>query len=100
MTPRLKWIVLVGAVLIACAYTVRRVYYPRWFPVNAAEPSANPMTDADLAIRIRLPPGFTIHTFASGLPSARMLRFTTAGDLLVSAPSSGKCSESLLIGTT
>src|SRR5262249_55591840 len=38
----------------------------------------------------RLPAGFSIHSFADGLETARMLRFTPAGDLLVSSPGAGK----------
>jgi len=36
-----------------------------------------------------LPPGFALQIFASDLPRARFMRFTPAGDLLVSRPHSG-----------
>jgi glucose/arabinose dehydrogenase len=39
--------------------------------------------------RIELPEGFRIGLFAEGIPNPRMLRFTPAGDLLVSSPRSG-----------
>lgn len=87
MTPRLKWIILVGALLIACAYTARRWYGGA---DNPAPGSGDPMSASVLASRIRLPNGFSIITFATGLGTARMLRFTATGDLLVSSPSTGK----------
>jgi len=36
--------------------------------------------------RLRVPPGFTLTSWAEGVRGARVLRFTPAGDLLVSAP--------------
>jgi len=39
--------------------------------------------------RIRAPEGFSVGLFAEGIPNARMLRFTAAGDLLVSQPREG-----------
>ncbi|MGH8509437.1 MAG: PQQ-dependent sugar dehydrogenase [Gammaproteobacteria bacterium] len=68
--------------------------WPERFTVNM--PSAigrwfrsAPTTDS-LRNRIRLPDGFAIAIYASGLTDARMLRFTAAGDLLVSLPRSGR----------
>jgi glucose/arabinose dehydrogenase len=40
--------------------------------------------------RIRVPEGLSIGVYAEGLPWARVLRFTPAGDLLVSLPRSGR----------
>ncbi len=40
--------------------------------------------------RLRPPPGFHVTRFASRLEGARFLRFTPAGDLLVSLPQSGR----------
>jgi glucose/arabinose dehydrogenase len=48
------------------------------------------LTDETLRQRLRLPEGFSIALYASDLPGARMLRFTPAGDLLVSLPNAGK----------
>ncbi|ADE13567.1 oxidoreductase, putative [Nitrosococcus halophilus Nc 4] len=39
--------------------------------------------------RLQLPDGFSIEIYARDLPSARMLRFTPQGDLLVSLPEAG-----------
>ena len=48
-----------------------------------------PAVDAVLA-RLRAPAGFTVTRFAAGLESARFLRFTASGDLLVSQPRLGR----------
>jgi glucose/arabinose dehydrogenase/cytochrome c553 len=40
--------------------------------------------------RIRVPEGFSIGLFAGGLPGARFLRVTGAGDLLLTLPRSGR----------
>ena len=40
--------------------------------------------------RIRAPDGFSVALYAAELPHARLLRFTAAGDLLVSTPVSGR----------
>jgi glucose/arabinose dehydrogenase len=59
------------------------------FGTGAGRPDA-----AVLATRIRLPDGFDISVFAEGI-RARTLRFSEAGDLLVSAPRDGRV---LLLG--
>jgi glucose/arabinose dehydrogenase len=71
---------------VACGY----VSLPFGLTVNFPGFSGDPVPDAQLAQRISLPPGFHINTFAGGIDNARMLRFTPAGDLLVSAPRQGK----------
>lgn len=40
--------------------------------------------------RLQAPPGFTVEVYARDLPMARLLRFTAAGDLLVSRPRAGE----------
>jgi glucose/arabinose dehydrogenase len=45
---------------------------------------------SELAGRVRVPEGFSIGVFASGIRNARLLRFTPTGDLLVSAPRQGR----------
>jgi glucose/arabinose dehydrogenase len=40
--------------------------------------------------RLKMPDGFSAQTWASDLPNARFLRFTPAGDLLVSQPRQGQ----------
>ena len=51
---------------------------------------ADVVEETELQKRIELPPGFRIDTFATGIRNARFLRFTSAGDLLVSSPREGK----------
>lgn len=48
-----------------------------------------PLSEAKLRELLRVPAGFEIGLFAADLPSARMLRFSSAGDLLVSLPRDG-----------
>jgi glucose/arabinose dehydrogenase len=49
-----------------------------------------PLTETDLQGRLQLPEGFAWETWATGIPGARLLLATEAGDLLVSAPRSGE----------
>ena len=86
MTRRLWWIVGIGLVLIV-AETVYFRYCHRAF--NPAPAVGAAMAESVLADRIHLPAGFTINTFAGGLGTARMLRVTPAGDLLLSSPGPG-----------
>lgn len=44
------------------------------------------VAEAELVQRIRVPEGFHISTWFGGIPNNRVLRFTDAGDLLVSSP--------------
>jgi glucose/arabinose dehydrogenase len=46
--------------------------------------------ESAFATRLRVPEGLGIGLYAADLPWARMLRFTPAGDLLVSLPRSGR----------
>ncbi len=46
--------------------------------------------DREISERIRPPDGFRLNVFAKGIPNARILRLTDAGDLLVSSPRSGR----------
>lgn len=91
---RLLWILgivvaVVAAVLVALwSGVVFRL--PGGLTVNFPGFSGDPMPDDVLRQRIRLPAGFSISTYAAGVPSARMLRFTPRGDLLVSSPPQGK----------
>ena len=47
-------------------------------------------SEGELRERLVVPDGFVVSLYASGLPNARMLRFTPTGDLLVSTPRSGR----------
>jgi glucose/arabinose dehydrogenase len=48
-----------------------------------------PTSDETVQQRYRVPEGFTVDLYAGDLPRARFLRFTPAGDLLVSRPHAG-----------
>jgi len=63
---------------------------PFGYTVNFPGFTGKPLASSELEHRIRLPEGFSITTYASGIENARMIRFTSAGDLLVSAPRQGK----------
>jgi glucose/arabinose dehydrogenase len=87
-------LVLLLAVLVvgaACHYLL-----PERFAVNApirhllfgtgrAAPSADAVGEL-----LSVPEGFTIELWAEGIPNARFLRVTSAGDLLVTTPRSGR----------
>ncbi|MGH8579007.1 MAG: PQQ-dependent sugar dehydrogenase [Gammaproteobacteria bacterium] len=49
-----------------------------------------PPSTATVQNRLRLPAGFSIRIYASGLPGARILRVTHTGDLLLSLPGAGR----------
>jgi glucose/arabinose dehydrogenase len=44
----------------------------------------------ELRAQLQAPPEFTVELYVDGIANARWLRFTPAGDLLVSAPRSGR----------
>jgi glucose/arabinose dehydrogenase len=63
---------------------------PGGWIINFPGFSGDPIAEAELGRRLRLPRGFSVATYASGIPNARMLRVTERGDVLVSAPREGK----------
>jgi len=75
------------AVLAGCNTSLS---LPCGLTVNFPGFSGDPLPETELAGRVKLPPGFSITTYVSGIDNARMLRFTSTGDLLVSAPRQGK----------
>jgi glucose/arabinose dehydrogenase len=58
--------------------------------VNFPGFTGDAMAESELRERIKVPAGFAVNTYASGIENARMMRFTDAGDLLVSSPRQGK----------
>jgi len=64
--------------------TPLRQILPGFLGGGMAAPSA-----ATVAERLQVPEGFALGRFAEGVPNARFLRFTPAGDLLVSQPREG-----------
>jgi glucose/arabinose dehydrogenase len=83
-------VVLAGASFGACHWLL-----PERFAVNA--PIAHLLFQrgieappaATVAERLRVPEGFSLGLFATGIANARFLRLTPAGDLLVSVPRTG-----------
>ncbi len=88
----LAGLVIVGSALgvvvtpVACGY----IALPGGWIVNFPGFKGDPLAESDLHRRVKLPPGFSIKTYAGGITNARFLLFTDAGDLLVSAPRQGK----------
>jgi len=81
------------AILIVVAFFACRLFLPERFAVNAPIRGmlmgAKPPEQTAFEKRMKLPPGFEINVFADGISNARFLRFTPAGDLLVSSPREG-----------
>ncbi len=57
--------------------------------VNFPGFAGDAMAESEVRGRIRLPEGFVVNTWASGIENARLMRFTETGDLLVSSPRRG-----------
>src|SRR5262245_20311009 len=85
--PRILGLTALVGLSITCGY----VRLPGGWTINTpAAFSGEPLPEAELRQRIQLPPGFSISLYASGIDGARLLLFSEAGDLLVSAPRQGK----------
>ena len=72
--------------LIACGYLA----LPGGWTVNFPGFTGDPLPAGALQRHLSVPPGFFINVYAGGIENARLLLFTDAGDLLVSAPRQGK----------
>jgi len=85
---------LVAGTLAGCRLVLRVL--PEKFAVNAPighlllgrGTEAAPVDE--LRRRITVPDGFSLSLYATGIPNARVLRFASNGDLLVSSPGSGR----------
>ena len=99
MLRRFAKIVAIAGVLIAGTLACCRIglrLLPEKYAVNAPighlllgrGTEAAPVDE--LRRRIRVPDGFALSLYAAGIPNARVLRFAANGDLLVSAPRSGR----------
>lgn len=73
---------LVGACAIALGVLRARVTVNTPLPIDAFKPDK--LETSALRERVKVPEGFAIDYYVRELPRARALRFTTAGDLLVS----------------
>jgi len=82
----------VGLTIAACVFACATLW-PERLAVNAPLVGmfmgAEPPPKSELEKRMVLPDGFSIGLFADGIRNARFLRFTPAGDLLVSSPREG-----------
>jgi glucose/arabinose dehydrogenase len=70
-----------------------RLLLPERYTVNAPwrslVGSEAPIQESEFQRRARVPEGFSVGVYAEGIRNARFLRFTPAGDLLVSSPREG-----------
>jgi glucose/arabinose dehydrogenase len=77
-----------GAGILSCS-----LFWPERLAVNVPVMGtflgAEPPPKSELERRMVLPEGFAVGLWADGVSSARMLKFTPAGDLLVSSPREG-----------
>ena len=94
---RSEKVALAAAALVALGVGSCRVLLPERFAVNAPIGSMlfgltrDLPPQPELQRRLTLPEGFSISVYADAIPAtARAIRFTRAGDLLVSTPRSGK----------
>ncbi len=99
VTRRLVKVTALAAILVAGTLACCRIglrLLPEKYAVNApimqllTGRGADPAPTEELRSRIVVPDGLSIALYASGIPNARMLRFTETGDLLVSSPRSGR----------
>lgn len=81
---------LAAAAVVLMAFGCGYIWLPGGWIINLPGSEGDPMPERLLRERIALPEGFSINTYARGIENARLLRFTSAGDLLVSAPRQGK----------
>ena len=67
-----------------------RTFLPERYAVNVPIRSlilgAKPPPQGEFIRRVKVPEGFSIGIFAQGISNARFMRFSSAGDLLVSSP--------------
>ncbi len=92
----MKRVSIAVAVVVAVGLGSCRLLLPERFAVNAPIGSmlfgftSELPPESQLQGRLRLPEGFSISVYADGIPpTARAIRVTSAGDLLVSTPRSG-----------
>jgi glucose/arabinose dehydrogenase len=87
-------LILIG--LTVTSFAACQWLLPERYAVNAPiahllfQRGADAPTATTVSERIRVPAGFSLHQFATGIANARFLRLTPAGDLLVSVPRTGR----------
>src|SRR5258706_2926971 len=89
----MRRVLAVAALVVIAAIGACRAFLPERFAVNAplvgTLVGAAPAAKSELERRLKLPDGFAVTLFADGISNARFLRFSAAGDLLVSSPREG-----------
>ena len=84
---------VIGVVVVLAAIGACRALLPERFAVNAPVYGtlfgAKAPAKSVVAQRLRVPPGFTVALYAEGIPDAREIIVTPAGDLLVTSPREG-----------
>ena len=92
MTKPVKWLlsIVVTFVLLAIVLFVAMRVFVGAVDVDAALNKSSEVNPANIGSKIQVPDGFSIGTYADDLIGARVLRFTQAGDLLVSMPKLGQ----------
>jgi glucose/arabinose dehydrogenase len=92
----LRRVSLIAAGTVVVAVGACQLLLPQRFAVNAPlrqllfGRGISPPPIETLEQRLQVPSGFGVGRYAEGIPGARLLRFTPAGDLLVSVPREGK----------
>jgi len=87
---------VIGVAILAGAALGASCLWPERLAVNAPllRPllglATDPPRPSEFQRRVRVPEGFSIAVWATGLENARFLRFSAAGDLLVSQPRAGR----------
>lgn len=90
--PGLRARSAVALVGLTCALAAAQCGYarlPGGLTINFPGFSGDPMPESELRQHVAVPDGFFINVYATGIENARLLRFTPAGDLLVSSPRTG-----------
>lgn len=83
------WLYLSLATLVVLVLALPVSWHTVNVPLGSLFGDASPLDPETLRQRISLPRGFTFAIYADQLPNARVLRFTSTGDLLVSQPKLG-----------
>ncbi len=90
MLSPMRRALLIGGLALGLAALACAVLLPERYAVNVPLRSfifgSEPPPQSEFARRMHVPEGFSIGIFAQGISNARFLRFTSAGDLLVSSP--------------
>lgn len=90
----LIFVAVAGIAALAIAVATRSYWLPERFAINVPLGSivgtAPDLPRSGVVPSLRLPAGFTLTEFATGLANARFLRVTDEGDVVVSQPREGR----------